>query len=125
MARWRCAAPDAAGCSTWVGVGRHSTRHCHGIAMKCASPLHSGFRLYSRSGNRVTTPTMERTERLAYRRGHGYRAVRLPYTSGLTALYVVLPDSGVSAVTVLDQFAGTGWPIPDPQKDARPVDLRL
>lgn len=77
------------------------------------------------SGNRVTTPTMERTERLAYRRGHGYRAVRLPYMSGLTALYVVLPDSGVSAVTVLDQFAGTGWPIPDPQKDARPVDLRL
>jgi len=77
------------------------------------------------SGNRVTTPTMERTERLPYRRGHGYREVRLPYTSGLTALYLVLPDSGVSAVTVLDQFAGTGWPIPDPQKDARPVDLRL
>src|SRR5690242_6056375 len=46
------------------------------------------------SGNRVRTPTMQRTERLAYRRGHEYRAVRLPYMSGLTALYVALPDSG-------------------------------
>ncbi len=76
------------------------------------------------NGSRVTVPTMEETGKLAYRRKPGYQAVRLPYAAGLTAVYLVLPDSGVSAMTVLDELERTGWPIPD-RTETREVQLRL
>jgi len=77
------------------------------------------------NGKRVATPTMERTTNLAYRRASRFQAVRVPYTAGLTALYIVLPDSGVSAVNVLDDVERTGWPIPNPRAEARTVQIRL
>ncbi len=77
------------------------------------------------NGNRVVTPTMELFTNLAYRRGSGYQAVRVPYMAGLTALYIVLPDSGVKAATLLEDLEKTGWPMPNPRKEARRVQIRL
>jgi serine protease inhibitor len=79
----------------------------------------------SASGERTAVPTMERTGALAYRRGPRYQALRIPYRSGLSAMYVVLPDSGLSAATLLDSLTAAGWPLPDPRRDVRDVNLRL
>jgi len=75
-------------------------------------------------GDRIDVPSMERTTGLAYRRGDGYQAVRLPYAAGLTAMYVVLPDSGLPVVSVLDALKRDGWPLPHPRQ-AQTVHLRL
>jgi len=77
------------------------------------------------SGKRVVTPTMELMTNLAYRRGSAYQAVRVPYMAGLTAMYVVSPDSGVKAATLLEHLEKTGWPMADPRKEARSVQIRL
>jgi|SRR5438876_4643234 len=77
------------------------------------------------SGNRIEAPMMESTTKLAYRRGSGYQAVRVPYSAGLTAMYIVLPDSGVSPARVLDDLGTTGWPMPNPRKETRSVQIRL
>ncbi len=77
------------------------------------------------NGTRVATPTMERIAYLAYRRGPRYQAARMPYTADLTALYIVLPDSGIRATAVLDDLEQAGWPTPDPRKESRSVHLRL
>src|SRR5207247_10457677 len=82
-------------------------------------------RFTTANGKRIATPTMERTTNLAYRRASRFQAVRLPYTAGLTALYIVLPDSGASAVTVLDDVERTGWPITNPRAEARTVQIPL
>jgi serpin B len=76
-------------------------------------------------GTPVVVPTMERTAGFAYRRATGYQALRVPYRAGLTAMYLVLPDSGVPPQRVLDSLAGAGWPLPDPGSDTKAVHLRL
>ncbi len=76
-------------------------------------------------GDRVSTPTMERRGNFAYRRGSGYQALRVPYMAGLTALYIVLPDSDRRAATVLEGLQRDGWPMPDPRSETREVQLRL
>ncbi len=77
------------------------------------------------NGKRVVTPTIELFANLAYRRGSGYQAVRVPYMAGLSALYIVLPDSGVKAATLLEDLEKTGWPMPNPRKETRRVQIRL
>ena len=46
-------------------------------------------------GDRPKVPMMHGFGKLGYRREHGYQVVRLPYRTGLTAMYVVLPDAGM------------------------------
>ncbi len=77
------------------------------------------------TGVRLATPTMTHTAYLAYRRVSGYQALRVPYNAGLTAMYLVLPDSGNTPARVLVDLEQTGWPIPDPQKEVQDVALRL
>jgi serpin B len=76
-------------------------------------------------GRRLEVPMMERRARLAYRRGPGYQVVRLPYAAGLTAMYVVLPDSASDPRTVLRTLAGRGWPVPDPRRSWADIHLLL
>jgi serine protease inhibitor len=76
-------------------------------------------------GERLLVPTMERTTNLAYRRESRYQVVRVPYAAGLTAMEIVLPDSGVSATGVLAELARSGWPRVRAPSDARAVQLRL
>jgi serpin B len=73
-------------------------------------------------GKRLDVPTMELRTDLAYLRGRRYQSVRLPFRAGLTALYVILPDSGVSAQELL---TGSGeWTLPQaPNK--RAVHLQI
>jgi serpin B len=40
-------------------------------------------------------------------------------------MYVVLPDSGMSVLAVLDSISRAGWPVPDPRTESRPTHLRL
>jgi len=62
---------------------------------------------------------------LGYRREHGYQVVRLPYRSGLTAMYVVLPDAGMPAAAVVDSLERYGWPTPSPRTEPSEVSLAL
>jgi serpin B len=77
------------------------------------------------SGRQVTRPTMESSGDLGYRRGDGYQAIRLPYKAGLTALYLVLPDSGRPALDVLGDLRNRGWPLPSGLTESREVHLLL
>ncbi|HMA39185.1 MAG TPA: serpin family protein, partial [Gemmatimonadales bacterium] len=77
------------------------------------------------NGERLTTPTMERTANFGFRQGPGYRTLRIPYAGGLTAMYVVLPDSGVRAERVLDTLERSGWPIPNTSRESRSVHVQL
>ena len=77
------------------------------------------------TGERLTTPTMDRTSDFGYRKASGYRTLRLPYTAGLTALYIVLPDSGARAPSLLQDFERSGWPVPDPRIESRRVHVQL
>jgi serpin B len=76
-------------------------------------------------GQRITAPAMERTANFGYRQGPGYRTLRIPYVAGLTAMYVVLPDSGVRAEGLLDSLERSGWPIPDSRTESRTVHVQL
>ncbi|HEV8356259.1 MAG TPA: serpin family protein [Gemmatimonadales bacterium] len=76
-------------------------------------------------GHRLEVPTMERRATLAYRRGPGFQALRLPYAAGLTAMYLVLPDSASNPRSVLRTLAGKDWPAPDPRREMRDVHLLL
>ena len=76
-------------------------------------------------GARVTSPAMERTANFGYRQGSRYRTVRIPYAAGLTAMYVVLPDSGVRAERLLDGLERSGWPIPNTRTESRTVHVQL
>lgn len=76
-------------------------------------------------GRRVMIPTMELTTDLSYHRGARYQSVRLPFRAGLTALYVILPDSGLSTVLLLAELTTHGWRLPDAEKGRRKVHLQL
>jgi len=77
------------------------------------------------SGRRVRVPAMEQRGSFAYRREPGYQVVRLPYRGGRTALYVILPDSGVALGALERQFAARGWPGLLVARDKRDVHLVL
>lgn len=76
-------------------------------------------------GERRKVPTMHRDGALAYRRERGFQVVRIPYQSGLTAMYIVLPDEGVPAAQIADSLDRYGWPTPSPRTDGRDVALAL
>lgn len=77
------------------------------------------------SGRRINVPAMERTGSIAYRREQNFQMVRLPYRGGRTALYVILPDSGLPIGTLERHFATRGWPSSLGERDRRDVRLVL
>jgi serine protease inhibitor len=62
------------------------------------------------SGQRVRLPMMEAVGRYGYRKEPGYRLLRLPYRGGRVAMYIVLPDSGVSITELERRLRDNGWP---------------
>jgi len=76
-------------------------------------------------GRKVEIPTMDLTTVLAHRREALYQSVRLPFRAGLTALYVILPDSGVSTSQLLSEVNSGGWRLPDAVNGQRKVHLQL
>lgn len=77
------------------------------------------------TGRRVSVAGMERVGRYGYRRGRGYQLLRLPYRGGRTALYVVLPDSGVTVAALVDRLGADGWPASLGPTDVNPVSVVL
>jgi serpin B len=65
-------------------------------------------------GRRIKVAMMHRDARFGYRWEHGYQVARVPYRAGITAMYILLPDSGVSTLAVIDSLERYGWPIPNP-----------
>ena len=61
------------------------------------------------NGTVLRIPAMEQTKDFGYLKGTGYRATRLPYRAGKTAMYVVLPDRGVTRDELLVAL-GARWP---------------
>jgi serpin B len=51
--------------------------------------------------------------------------IRLPYRGGRFAMYVVLPDSGVDAGAIEQEFVARGTPVSLVQKDFREVHVVL
>jgi len=80
---------------------------------------------FTGNGRKVEIPTMDLTTELAHHREARYQSVRLPFRAGLTALYVILPDSGVSTSQVLTEISTGGWHLPDAVKGRRKVHLQL
>jgi serpin B len=76
-------------------------------------------------GERVVTPMMDHTSELMYARRRNYQVARVPYRQGLTALYILLPDTGTTALAVLDELARTGWPVRSPDLHWGDVRMRL
>ena len=76
-------------------------------------------------GDRPKVPLMHGGGKLGYRREHGYQVVRLPYRTGLTAMYVVLPAAGMPAAAVVDSLERYGWPTPSPRTERYDVSLAL
>jgi len=54
-------------------------------------------------------PMMEMSKEFTYRRGSGYQAVRLPYIGYDLAMYVFLPDPGLSPAALLQIMNGDSW----------------
>ena len=81
-------------------------------------PFHSG------DGTTIDAPTMEMHFLAAYLRGDGYQVLRIPFRTGLTALYIVLPDTGSNARTLLAAMTTHQWPLP-PAATQTDIHLRL
>jgi serpin B len=88
-----------------------------------ASTRARGFTLSS--GRRVEVPMMARTGTLGYRRAPGYQMVRLPYRAGRAAMYIVLPDSGLTVEELAGRLDGEGWPPSLTHSSAQRVHLVL
>ena len=88
-----------------------------------AATRRRAFRLAT--GEVVRVDGMERTGHVGYSRGERFQMIRLPYRGGRFAMYVVLPDSGVSADAIEENFVAHGMPVSLTQKDFRDVDLVL
>jgi Serine protease inhibitor len=76
-------------------------------------------------GGRIRVPTMELTDFVGYRRERNFQIARLPYRMGKTAMYLILPDSGVSPAALEHGFATSGWPAAPTDADARRVHVAL
>ncbi|HEY9229567.1 MAG TPA: serpin family protein [Gemmatimonadaceae bacterium] len=61
------------------------------------------------SGQRVSVPRMQRTMYVAYLRTPEFQVIRLPYRTGKTAMYVLLPDSGVSFDSLVTRIRAGSW----------------
>ena len=77
------------------------------------------------SGKRITVPRMNRVAGIGYRRDSGYQSIRLPYRTGKVAMYIVLPDSGVTFDAVARRLAAGHWAPSAPLIDERPVHVVL
>ena len=84
-----------------------------------AATRRRAFRLAT--GEVVRVDGMERTGHVGYSRGERFQMIRLPYRGGRFAMYVVLPDSGVSADAIEENFVAHGMPVSLTQKDFREV----
>ncbi|HEY9226255.1 MAG TPA: serpin family protein, partial [Gemmatimonadaceae bacterium] len=71
------------------------------------------------SGKRISVPRMERKMYVGYRRMPGLQVVRLPYRTGKTAMYILLPDSGVSFDSLVTRIRNEAW-----MPDVRPQDMQ-
>ncbi|MEP6622021.1 MAG: serpin family protein, partial [bacterium] len=80
---------------------------------------------HRRPGVTDSVPAMERTTNLLYLKGAGMQAVRLPYRGGRAALFVLLPDSGVSVDELESRLARDGWPHQLSAYHSHDVHLRL
>jgi serpin B len=77
------------------------------------------------SGKRITVPRMTRLANIGYRRTAGFQTIRLPYRTGKTAMYIVLPDVGVSFDAVVRQLNAGNWAPSAPLTDAPQVHVVL
>jgi serpin B len=75
------------------------------------------------SGKRITVPRMTRVANVGYRRASGFQTIRLPYRTGKTAMYIVLPDAGVSFDAVVRRLNAGDWAPSAPLTDARRVHV--
>lgn len=76
-------------------------------------------------GNVIRVHGMERTGPIGFRRADRYQMIRLPYRGGRFAMYVVLPDSGVDAGAIEQEFAAHRMPVSLVQRDFREVHVVL
>ena len=68
---------------------------------------------------------MSRVARFGYRRDSGYQSIRLPYRTGKVAMYIVLPDAGVTFDAVARRLAAGHWAPSAPLIDEQPVHVVL
>ncbi len=61
-------------------------------------------------GRRVRVPMMDIEHAFLYGRFDGYRVLRIPYRTGRTAMYVVLPDPGELPAALEAHLLANGWP---------------
>ncbi len=80
---------------------------------------------HSQPGSVDSVPGMERTAHLGYYRGDRVQIVRLPYRSGRTALYIVLPDSGTTIERAETQLVLGVLPRGVSDLQSRDVHLRM
>jgi serpin B len=60
-------------------------------------------------GRTVWRPSMEQTGNFGYLRGDRFQALRLPYSDGGFAMYVLLPDSGESVAKIAALTDSSAW----------------
>jgi len=60
-------------------------------------------------GSQVIHPMMSRTGRFQYFEGEGFQAVRLPYGTGRTAMYIFLPSSPSGLGDLLGKLSPQNW----------------
>jgi serpin B len=77
------------------------------------------------SGKRITVPRMSRVSNVAYWRASGFQTIRLPYRTGKTAMYIVLPDPGMSFDEVARRLDAADWAPSTPYAEVRAVHLVL
>jgi serine protease inhibitor len=77
------------------------------------------------SGKRIMVPRMSRVAIIGYRRDSGYQSIRLPYRTGKVAMYIVLPDSGVTFDAVARRLATGHWAPSTALIDGTPVHVVL
>ena len=68
---------------------------------------------------------MDRTGHYAHRREHGYQLLRMPYRTGRTAMYVILPDAGVGIDSLERAMQVAGWPATANRDETRDVHVVL
>jgi serpin B len=75
------------------------------------------------SGKKSTMRAMQRGGSIAHRRMSGYEMIRLPYRTGKTAMYLLLPDTGTTIADVAAHLESDGWPPSLSAKDQKAVHL--
>lgn len=52
---------------------------------------------------------MSRTGKVHYGEGHDYKAVKLPYGSGKTSMYCILPEGGIDINKFIENMSAGKW----------------